>query len=522
MPQPSDRAVLVATIGTRDWMYQTSQGKWVNLGDDRQVNPSCPSQQQEALADLQFEGMPSSVKMYRALCEYLWQQGERYLDRLQPVILGRLLAEKHSELAQVYWIGTDQADERYRQRDTLPAAQLLKVWMERRHPQLPATVLTLTENPSDFEKMFQWWRRQWRVMDLPPKSTVWACFKGGVGQTAEAGRVSGLSALGDRIVFFDFREDPDANRQGQPSAYIGPYIGRNYLWDRTQQQALTLLSRWDYAGVAALLQPMLSSPKAPTHLGDRLQLAMAWNVADLATVETLYQQIYADKLPFAWWQIGYEAAYLATIRQRQGNSVEAFFHSFRAVEGLFSEWGKQAFAGHVEIHDRRPYLQPSILQERPAVFQGAKFKKDKPDNSLAKVQRNLEEVQTKLRECQENNAPNPKPPPKGLLLYGWELYALFRAVCPEYETRCPALKEFWDNNEGIAADRNRLFHQLQQLSADELFAVWREETAEGWEQRVLAYLNAIAGQNFASFANASVMHRVHADLQKAIDDWLEV
>ncbi|HAN45036.1 MAG TPA: hypothetical protein DCQ32_00570 [Cyanobacteria bacterium UBA8156] len=514
---------MVATIGTRDWMYQTSQGKWLNLGDDRQLDPKQPSPQQEAIADLQSEGMPDSVKMYRAICEYLCQQGERYLDRLQPVILGRLLAERHPELAQVYWIGTDQANERYRQRDTLPAAQLLKVWVGRSYPQLPVTVWPLTENPSDFETMFQWWRRQWRAMNLPPSHTVWACLKGGVGQTAEAGRVSGLSALGDRIAFFDFSEDSAANLAGQPSRYIGPYIGRNYLWDRTQQQALTLLARWDYAGVDELLQPMLSSPTAPRHLGDRLRLAMAWNVADLATVETQYRQIYAEVSPFAWWQIGYEAAYLATVRHRQGNSVEAFFHSFRAVEGLFSEWGKQAFAGHVEIHDRRPYLQPSILQERPALFQDAKFKKDKPENSLAKVQRKLEECQTKVREWQEKASLDPKTRPKGLLLYGWELYALFRAVPPDYETHCPTLKEFWDNDEGIAADRNRLFHQLQQLTAAELFAVWREETAEDWEQRVLAYLNAIAGQCFPSLAAASIMHRrVHPDLQGAIADWLEI
>ncbi len=49
-------------------------------------------------------------------------------------------------------------------------------------------------NPSIFEDMFNWWRKIWKnTITVNKSQSVWVCLKGGVGQTSEAARISGLS-----------------------------------------------------------------------------------------------------------------------------------------------------------------------------------------------------------------------------------------------------------------------------------------------------------------------------------------
>ena len=64
-----------------------------------------------------------------------------------------------------------------------------------------------------------------------------------------------------------------------------------------------------------------------------------------------------------WWWIAYEEVYLAVIRRNQGNIVEAFFHSFRAFEGIFAAWGGQYLDGHIEFINEVPYLSLSALDD---------------------------------------------------------------------------------------------------------------------------------------------------------------
>ena len=59
------------------------------------------------------------------------------------------------------------------------------------------------------------------------------------------------------IQFFEFQQKRDQNRQGIPSDYTGPFSGTYYLWNRTQQQALKLLERYDYAGAYDVLAPYI-------------------------------------------------------------------------------------------------------------------------------------------------------------------------------------------------------------------------------------------------------------------------
>lgn len=170
----------------------------------------------------------------------------------------------------MYLIATDQKQEvPEREKDTLYACKLIKSWLVDNYPHISVEVIPLGEdntNPANFEQMFRWWRQTWLKINPQSKQQIWVCLKGGIGhgsiasgslqhlswQAAEAARVSGLSLYGDRSQFFEFQQNFQANQVGICSDYTGPFLGTNYLWDRTQQQALKLLDRYDYAGISSL------------------------------------------------------------------------------------------------------------------------------------------------------------------------------------------------------------------------------------------------------------------------------
>ena len=45
-------SVLIATIGTRDLMFQITSGEWFNVGDDRMQNGEIIGEQAEVISDL--------------------------------------------------------------------------------------------------------------------------------------------------------------------------------------------------------------------------------------------------------------------------------------------------------------------------------------------------------------------------------------------------------------------------------------------------------------------------------------
>ena len=46
------KSVLIATIGTRDLMFQITSGEWFNVGDDRMQNGEIIGEQAEVISDL--------------------------------------------------------------------------------------------------------------------------------------------------------------------------------------------------------------------------------------------------------------------------------------------------------------------------------------------------------------------------------------------------------------------------------------------------------------------------------------
>ena len=162
------KAVLIATIGTRDLMFQIASGAWYNIGDDRMQNGDIIGEQAEVISDLAL-----GVITFRDLTKHLQDHIRTYLERIKPVIIGQLLTEKASDIERVYLIATDQKPEvREREKDTLYAASLIKDWIVNQFDHISdnaVEIITLGSdgtNPSNFEQMFHWWRQTWREKEL--------------------------------------------------------------------------------------------------------------------------------------------------------------------------------------------------------------------------------------------------------------------------------------------------------------------------------------------------------------------
>ncbi|MBU7584149.1 MAG: hypothetical protein KAF91_14760 [Nostoc sp. TH1S01] len=479
------KAVLIATIGTRDLMFQISSGTWYNIGDDRMQNGEIIGEQAEVISDLGLYNIN-----FRDLTKYLLDKITIYLDQFKPVIIGKLLNEKAANIEKVYLIATDQKLEvREREKDTLYAAELIKTWIVNQFDHISVEIILLGQdgtNPSNFEQMFFWWRQTWREkITIEAEQAIWLCLKGGVGQASEASRISGLSLYGDRIQFFEFKQNTKANQAGIPSDYSGPFLGNNYLWDRTQQQALKLLARYDYAEVYDLLEPYFQ--QSPSNFGaipNLLKAGMAWNQEQFKTFISLAKScMKIPELKGIFWWMAYEQAYLGVVRFQQQNTVEAILHSHRAIEGVLSLWAVNSFPNHViENANKYPSLKNSILQKHPSL-------KPRFINTQGLL---LSEIP----------------------LNGWVLQTLLNSAIQKTLTSRD-FQIFWSSAREM---RNNLSHRLGGLTEKELFAAWGEDVTnpEQWQARVLNCLNLVTGQSFKTLAEASIFNKLHDKVVQAI------
>jgi hypothetical protein len=482
--------ILVATIGTRDLMFQISSGQWYNVGDDQMQDGEIIGEQAEVIADLSL-----GATTFRDLTQYLLEHSQDYRARLKPIIIGKLLAEQVLNLERVYLIGTDQAiGIPQRKKDTVHACELIKDWLSH-NCSIPTEIILLGingENPSNFEQMFRWWRQVWRETIQPkPEQPMLLCLKGCVAQTAEAGRISGLSAYGDRIQFFDFIQNAEINRKGFASDYTGPILGTNYLWDRTQQQALKLLDRYDYAEVDDLLQPYFKQDsKGFKALPNQIKSGMAWNQGQLEKFLQLAKgslPLQAQQQGTKYWWVAYEQAQLAMVRLHQQHTTEAMLSSFRAVEGLLWLWAKETFPVDVtEKPDQYPVLHQSICQKYPKLRSQINF------NSNSNY-------------------------PETTLLQGKVLRSLLEAAIPQTASS-QDFKEFWDN---ARTKRNTYSHRLGGLTEREVFGAWGDNIKQSaqWENRVINCLNLITGQAFKNLAQASLFCPLHDQVKTAIANY---
>jgi hypothetical protein len=482
-------AVLVVTIGTRDLMFQASSGTWYNIGNDRLKENETITQKLEVLYDLKL----SENTTYRELTHYLLENQQQYLDRLKPVIIGQLIIEKAEQIQQCFLIGTDQATTvRQRVSDTIYSCQLIKAWIDKNY-NIFTTVLPLCAdgtNPTDFEAMFQWWRKTWQNTITPQQNTeILLGLTGGVGQTSEAGRISGLSLYGERIKFFEFHEEEERNKVGQPSNYTGPLLGTNYLWDRTQQQALKLLDRYDCAGAQELLKPYFQS-KNFWAVPNLLNAGIAWNRGEFQGFLNEARSILNSsqhQQGLTWWWMAYEQAYLAVVRLEQDNTVEAMLHSFRAVEGCLLEWGKVTLGDHFQDDQQdSPKILNSILTSHPKLKDAFKTK-NAGSNEIA-----------------------PHAP--------WMLISVQRGIL---KVSLPAALQgdfeyFWSDD--CRTKRNKLSHRLGGISEQELLSAWGEDIKDRsqWAARILVCLNILTGQSFKTLHQASLFAKVLDQVRSSI------
>jgi hypothetical protein len=256
-----------------------------------------------------------------------------------------------------------------------------------------------------------------------------------------------------------------------------------YLQEFQREKAKKLLERHDYFGVQQLFGSYLKSEEQ-----NLLEAAIKWNQAEF--------QKFADELKICsnqnlnteaqertkesnWWWSAYESAYLAVIRLVQKNTVEAMFHSFRAVEGAIGYWSKQEYPG--DIVDRKG--KPVAILRSPS----------KLPNYLIK----------ELEESKNSE----------MGLYGERLFKLFRESKPEFKEH-DDLKAIWQS---AKKKRNDQFHQLLGLDEKEIFQAWGRANQRSWEARLLNCLKLITNQNhFISIKKASLMFKVHEELEKAI------
>jgi hypothetical protein len=295
----------------------------------------------------------------------------------------------------------------------------------------------------------------------------------------------------------------------------------SYFQSMQIEEAKKLLANYNYVGVESVLKTRLQADDRDVakNILALLEVAKLWNLSKFSELKDKLQKLPLSKLRDLatervkqWWWSAYEEAYLAVVRKEQENFVEALFHSFRSVEGLFSEWGKDTFFDHIEVDpiSDRPFLNPTILQNPKGYFSKAKYKQDgKPKDNLADLKSELELRQEKLNKQEEV---------KNILLYGKYLYTLFGVVRDEYRDKCTDLKRFWADD-GISEKRNRIFHQLQGVSKEQLSEFWEVSTISDWECKMVRFLNFISQQEFKSLEEVSLMARVHDELVKAIESF---
>lgn len=496
----SKQAILIATIGTRDLAYQDSSNTWLSIGNDRAENGK--SQMGQVKEDLSTEpGTPVGLENYdfRSLTEYFASNFQQYKNRLLPIILGKLLQDECQRIQKIYLVATDQkVGIRERIRDTCWAAEVIKQWIEENYKIPTEVVLQGQEgrSPADFEQILPWWKQTWQSIASQNKhqTTLLLCLKGGVNQSSIASQITALDYFGENCKFYDFIENPTENSKGSPSCYTPPIAGTNYLWDRKQKEAISLLERFDYSGINTLLTPSwenIPNDQKLIKIRDLLQLANQWNIADLhqfkQSLARAIEKKYIEKSiarSEKWFWASYEAGYLSLIRYKQGNIIEALFHSVRAVEGLMTEWAIIQYCEHIkEEEGKSPALNKSVCDD-------PKF----PELRNFKI------------EFKEKSK---------LYLYGTKIDQLLQYNKPaavEHEH----LKYFFRTTR---EERNQIFHRLKRLREEGLFAAWGTNTSQQWQKRVIGCLNFLSDQNFTSLESASLMTLVHEELKTAIGSY---
>ena len=356
---------------------------------------------------------------------------------------------------------------------------------------------------------------------------IYVSHQAGTPAISSAVQFSSLARFGDRVRFLV------SNEQGNQSPDI--LFSSAYLKGIRKQEAMRLLSRYDYSGIEALLADYF---KDNSRVSTLIKAATQWNNAQF----DYFLEILSDYPQFSedveirknnWWWIAYEEAYLAVIREKQENIVEAFFHSFRAFEYIFSAWGTKKLADHigeVEEEGNVPYLMDTFLDDSRFLRLSGKSKKSISGIILKlKKMRERSQISSELEQKQIATDAVAGDIEKVDLVF-FNLANLFKSLnYREYKDSCPELEIFF-GKDNIRDQRNKIIHQAKGLSIVDLCNYWkvptpendsdREESVKQWIAKLLKLLNFIAKddleEEFLNLEEASLMAQVHQELERAI------
>jgi hypothetical protein len=373
------------------------------------------------------------------------------------------------------------------------------------------------EGLDDWNGVLRLVQDEFSCLEFPDNATIYVSHQAGTPAISSAIQFTSLSRFGQQVKFLVSNER-DANlTRILPSS--------EYLKGIRKKEAEALLSTYNYAGVEALLKDELEHNEEAKTL---LNAAKNWNVAKfgdflecLGHHSKFASDVEARTKKENWWWIAYEEAYLAVIREKQDNIVEAFFHSFRVFEYIFAEWGSQKLTGHIEKAeegDSVPYLMDSILDD-PRIL-GLSGKSKKPVSGII----------SKLKKLRENKAKIDLNDDDEVELVFFNLANLFKAFnYSEYKKSCQELEIFF-GKDNVRDRRNIIIHQVKGLSVIDLCNYWGiscpedtddwKECIDKWKSKLLKLLNFIVKEDFPegfnTLENASLMAKVHEKLESAI------
>lgn len=448
--------------------------------------------------------------LYRLPARVLGLAYEQLPDEVKPLLTLPLLQGFTQELKakevvvdQIIVLMSDQEnlfseDDRESKRcpywqDTCLLYPVLMDYFHQHFPEAEIKPLILKPQPSDqglddWDAVLGLVQREIAGLKFKPEpQTIYVSHQAGTPAISSAIQFTSLSRFGQRVKFLVSNErDANLTRVLDSS---------EYLKGIRKKEAEALLKSHNYSGIKDLLDSYLKDEK---HQETKilLEAAIQWNFAEFGEFKNklleLTQHPCLVKMVQErtqqkenWWWMGYEEAYLGVVRLKQENTVEAMFHSFRAVEGLASKWAVISYPGDVEDRDGMPVALLKASSKLPAFL---------------------------LDKFRAMQAEKPQEMPE-IKLYGNQLFTLLQETKKELK-----------NNDDIQTlcnhardNRNKLFHRLKGLNREMLFKAWGMNSDKSWEDRVLGCLNAISDQiQFKSLTKTSLMAQVHKELKKAI------
>lgn len=478
----------ILTVGNSDVLLDITKTIWHSLmrkAQARGKNTGNPAESKVKIpGGKEFVSYPA--RAVGLVCADQLEEASSYLRFPRFDALLEKIKECHQLPKQIIVILTNQEqifnsshrkpDSPYWQ-DTCTLELILRHYLEQKLPQAQQHFLTVQPDPGmpgldHWEKTLDLIQLLLAGVQCRPRKPVYVSHQAGTPALSSAVQFVCLTKFGPQVQFVVSNEYKENSSELISSS--------TYLRGIRLQEAKRLLERYDYAGVQELLKEDLQTLQHPTarRIEQLLEAAILWNKAQFqAFGEHMGEELRSHTQQ--WWWTGYESAYLAVIRLEQGNTVEALFHSFRAAEGMISDWAK--------------WYYPDDIKETNS---GAPMVKRLPNSKLPNYL--LEELKEKKGD---------------LLLYSDRLFKLFRHSRPDvvdYED----VKVIWKETKNI---RNQQFHRLLGLHEKDIFRAWHtRENRRDWKLRLRNCLNAIAKQTFDSLEEASLMDNVHKELKDAI------